>query len=162
MATENSAIHVTEKGEVAHSMGAGQHDATFHHRDYANLPEGQMAPAFGGGAQPGLWKPYEHRKYANPAPMGLLAFAVTTFVLSCVNLEVRGVTAPNIAVPLAFGYGGIVQTIAGMWYVSHEKPGSSWPRRLPSLPSPSPSLPLHFSLPRSEVRGSGQLARRKW
>src|SRR5205814_2309101 len=104
--------------------------------DYANLPEGQMAPPFGGAAQPGLWKPYEHRKYGNPAPLGLSAFALTTFVLSCVNMGVRGVAAPNITVPLALGYGGLVQLLAGMWYVSHEKPGSPWPRRPPSLPSP--------------------------
>ncbi|KAF4784017.1 GPR1/FUN34/yaaH family protein [Colletotrichum scovillei] len=73
------------------------------------------AQAFGGSLQPGVWKPYEHRKFANPAPLGLSAFALTTFVLSCVNLHARGVTAPNIAVPLAFGYGGLVQLLAGMW-----------------------------------------------
>ncbi|TDZ40660.1 Acetate permease A [Colletotrichum trifolii] len=82
--------------------------------DYRNMTEGD-AQAFGGSLQPGLWKPYEHRKFANPAPLGLSAFALTTFVLSCVNLHARGVTAPNIAVPLAFGYGGLVQLLAGMW-----------------------------------------------
>lgn len=84
--------------------------------DYRNMTEGD-AQAFGGSLQPGLWKPYEHRKFANPAPLGLSAFALTTFVLSCVNLHARGVKAPNIAVPLAFGYGGLVQLLAGMWYV---------------------------------------------
>ncbi|KAK1999095.1 hypothetical protein LX36DRAFT_531930, partial [Colletotrichum falcatum] len=84
--------------------------------DYRNMTEGE-AQAFGGSLQPGLWKPYEHRKFANPAPLGLSAFALTTFVLSCVNLQARGVKAPNIAVPLAFGYGGLVQLLAGMWYV---------------------------------------------
>lgn len=73
-------------------------------------------PAFGGEFQPGLWKQPENRKFANPAPLGLSAFALTTFVLSAVNLETRGVTAPNIAVPLALGYGGLVQLLAGMWY----------------------------------------------
>lgn len=73
-------------------------------------------PAFGGEFQPGLWRPTpEHRKFANPAPLGLSAFALTTFVLSCVNLNARGVNQPNIAVPLAFGYGGLVQLLAGMW-----------------------------------------------
>jgi len=72
-------------------------------------------PAFGGALQPGLWKPVEHRKFANPAPLGLSAFALTTFVLSLVNLGTRGVTAPNIIVSLAFGYGGLVQLCAGMW-----------------------------------------------
>lgn len=72
-------------------------------------------PAFGGEFQPGLWKQPEHRKFANPAPLGLCAFTLTTFVLSAVNLETRGVTDPNIAVPLALGYGGLVQLLAGMW-----------------------------------------------
>lgn len=83
----------------------------------AHIHTGQDArlPAFGGEFQPGLYRPIEGRKFANPAPLGLSAFALTTFVLSCVNLQARGVTAPNIAVPLALGYGGLVQLLAGMW-----------------------------------------------
>jgi uncharacterized protein len=72
-------------------------------------------PAFGGEFQPGLYKSVEARKFANPAPLGLSAFALTTFVLSAVNLGARGVDVPNIAVPLALGYGGLVQLLAGMW-----------------------------------------------
>lgn len=72
-------------------------------------------PAFGGEFQPGLYRPVANRKFANPAPLGLSAFALTTFVLSAVNLQARGVKAPNIAVPLALGYGGLVQLLAGMW-----------------------------------------------
>jgi hypothetical protein len=77
--------------------------------------DGVRLPAFGGEFQPGLWRPSEQRKFANPAPLGLSAFALTTFVLSCVNLNARGVNVPNIAVPLALGYGGLVQLLAGMW-----------------------------------------------
>ncbi|KAG9235332.1 putative meiotically up-regulated gene 86 protein [Amylocarpus encephaloides] len=72
-------------------------------------------PAFGGEFQPGLYKPTEHRKFANPAPLGLSAFALTTFVLSLINIQVRDLKQPNIAVALAFGYGGFVQLLAGMW-----------------------------------------------
>ena len=72
-------------------------------------------PAFGGEFQPGLYKAVVNRKLANPAPLGLCAFALTTFVLSAINLNARGVSVPNIVVPLAFGYGGIVQLLAGMW-----------------------------------------------
>jgi len=43
------------------------------------------------------------------------AFALTTFVLSLVNVQARGVTEPNIVLGLAFGYGGLVQLLAGMW-----------------------------------------------
>ncbi|KAI0457341.1 gpr fun34 family protein [Xylaria acuta] len=71
--------------------------------------------AFGGEFQPGLYKPTEHRKFANPAPLGLSAFALTTFVLSLVNLQTRGVAEPNIALSVAYGYGGLVQLLAGMW-----------------------------------------------
>lgn len=72
-------------------------------------------PAFGGEFQPGLYKGVENRKFANPAPLGLSAFALTTFVLSLINMGAGGVTAPNIVVALAFGYGGLVQLLAGMW-----------------------------------------------
>ncbi|KAF4917813.1 Acetate permease A [Colletotrichum viniferum] len=129
--THNNAVPPTDLEKDVHTSGADHHHnglngAQVGHNtqrnagpftrvaDYRNMTEGD-AQAFGGSLQPGLWKPYEHRKFANPAPLGLSAFALTTFVLSCVNLHARGVTAPNIAVPLAFGYGGLVQLLAGMW-----------------------------------------------
>lgn len=77
-------------------------------------PDPRLA-AFGGEFQPGLYKAPTHRKFANPAPLGLSAFALTTFVLSLINLNARSVTAPNIVLSLAFGYGGLVQLLAGMW-----------------------------------------------
>ncbi|SCO92478.1 related to Y.lipolytica glyoxylate pathway regulator GPR1 [Fusarium oxysporum] len=58
---------------------------------------------------------YGPRKFANPSPLGLCSFAATTFVLSCINMNVRGETIPNIAIPLAFAYGGLIQLLAGMW-----------------------------------------------
>jgi len=83
----------------------------------AHLNTGDSArfPAFGGEFQPGLYKPTTERKFANPAPLGLSAFALTTFVLSLINIQERDVTEPNIIVSLAFGYGGLVQLLAGMW-----------------------------------------------
>ena len=69
---------------------------------------------FGGETQPGL---YKERSFGDPAPLGLSAFALTAFVLSLINMNTRDVTAPNIVVSLAFGYGGLVQLLAGMWYV---------------------------------------------
>lgn len=82
---------------------------------HAHTGESARLPAFGGEFQPGLYKPIPHRKFANPAPLGLSAFALTTFVLSLINIKVRGVAAPNFIVCLAFGYGGFVQLLAGMW-----------------------------------------------
>lgn len=78
-----------------------------------NDPELHM-PAFGGEFQPGLYRP-PSRKFANPAPLGLSAFALTTFVLSLINLGTRNITAPNLVVAIAYGYGGLVQLLAGMW-----------------------------------------------
>ena len=51
---------------------------------------------------------------ADPAPLGLAAFALTTFVLSLANANVW-VTAAGAAVALALAYGGTVQLLAGMW-----------------------------------------------
>jgi succinate-acetate transporter protein len=73
------------------------------------------ARPFGGSLHPGMWKPFEHRKFANPAPLGLCAFALTTFVLSCINMHTRGVEKPHVVVGVAFAYGGLVQLLAGMW-----------------------------------------------
>jgi len=53
---------------------------------------------------------------ANPGPLGLSAFALTTFVLSCTNAGLIP-TLPGFAivVGLALFYGGIAQILAGMW-----------------------------------------------
>ncbi|KAL1847622.1 Meiotically up-regulated protein 86 protein [Paecilomyces lecythidis] len=81
---------------------------------HVNTAEAQLPP-FGGEFQPGLYRSVEQRKFANPAPLGLSAFALTTFVLSAINMGARDITEPNIVVALAFGYGGLVQLLAGMW-----------------------------------------------
>ena len=84
---------------------------------HVNTAEAPL-PAFGGEAQPGLYRSVADRKFANPAPLGLSSFALTTFVLSLINMTTLDITEPNIVVGLAFGYGGLVQLCAGMWYVS--------------------------------------------
>jgi len=40
------------------------------------------------------------RQFANPAPLGLCGFALTTFVLSLVNVHATHVTTPNIVIGL--------------------------------------------------------------
>ncbi|CAG8636885.1 12252_t:CDS:2 [Acaulospora morrowiae] len=60
-------------------------------------------------------KQYIQPKIANPAPLGLSAFAMTTFILSISNVGTPNVTAPNIVIGLALFYGGFVQILAGMW-----------------------------------------------
>lgn len=91
--------------------------ARFGYGPLAHMRSSDLAtlPAFGGEFQPGLYKGVENRRFANPAPLGLSAFALTTFVLSLINVGTRDITAPNLVVALAFGYGGLVQLLAGMW-----------------------------------------------
>lgn len=75
---------------------------------------GERLPAFGGDFQPGLYKP-PGRKFGNPAPLGLAGFALTTFLLSLVNLGTCGITSPSLVLAPAFAYGGLIQLLAGMW-----------------------------------------------
>ncbi|KAG8625075.1 hypothetical protein KVT40_006826 [Elsinoe batatas] len=82
---------------------------------HINTGESARLPAFGGEFQPGLYRPTENRKFANPAPLGLSAFALTTFILSLINLRTKGVNEPNLVIGAAFAYGGLVQLLAGMW-----------------------------------------------
>jgi len=51
---------------------------------------------------------------ADPAPLGLAAFAMTTFALSIANTNIWGAGAQT-ALALALVYGGAVQILAGMW-----------------------------------------------
>ena len=50
---------------------------------------------------------------ANPAPLGLCAFALTTFVLSAANAKLF--MGAEIVIGLALFYGGLAQLLAGMW-----------------------------------------------
>lgn len=52
---------------------------------------------------------------ADPAPLGLAAFALTTFVLSAANAGWLPKGSDGIVLGLAFAYGGVVQICAGMW-----------------------------------------------
>lgn len=55
---------------------------------------------------------------ANPAPLGLCAFALTMFVLSCYNAGILGIsltTPPNVITGLSLFYAGFAQLLAGMW-----------------------------------------------
>ncbi len=70
--------------------------------------ETQGTAAGGGGAGPTV-----HR-VADPAPLGLAAFAMTTFALSIGNTNIWGAGA-EAALALALVYGGAAQLLAGMW-----------------------------------------------
>jgi succinate-acetate transporter protein len=52
---------------------------------------------------------------ADPGPVGLAAFAMTTFVLSVVNAGLIDKSVEPVVLGLALFYGGLVQLLAGMW-----------------------------------------------
>ncbi len=52
---------------------------------------------------------------ADPGPLGLFGFALTTFVLSAVNAGWYDAATTPIVVGLALFYGGLAQMTAGMW-----------------------------------------------
>ena len=52
---------------------------------------------------------------ANPAPLGLAGFALTTFVLSMFNTGLVSGAGEPVVFGLALAYGGIAQLLAGMW-----------------------------------------------
>lgn len=53
---------------------------------------------------------------ADPAPLGLAAFAMTTFVLSVFNANIiSDAKLQAVVLPLALFYGGLGQFVAGMW-----------------------------------------------
>ena len=53
-------------------------------------------------------------KVANPAPLGLAGFGLTTVVLSCINANLLPAEAATAVCPLAFAFGGVAQIIAGV------------------------------------------------
>jgi len=52
---------------------------------------------------------------ADPGPLGLAGFAMTTFVLSVINTGMLDATATPVVLGLAAFYGGGAQLLAGMW-----------------------------------------------
>jgi uncharacterized protein len=66
-------------------------------------------PTRGTTPPPAGWTP------ANPAPLGLAGFAMTTFVLSMVNANIVNGEGTVPVLGLALAYGGIAQLLAGMW-----------------------------------------------
>lgn len=52
---------------------------------------------------------------ADPAPLGLAAFGLTTLVLSVINAGWIGAAAIPAVLSMALPYGGVAQLLAGMW-----------------------------------------------
>lgn len=65
-------------------------------------------------AQVGQVSPSVISPVANPGPLGLAGFGLTTCVLSAINAGLLPHEAVPVVVPLAFAYGGVAQLIAGV------------------------------------------------
>jgi succinate-acetate transporter protein len=52
---------------------------------------------------------------ADPGPLGLAGFAMTTFVLSMYNAHLVNTAGEPVVLGLALAYGGLAQLLAGMW-----------------------------------------------
>ncbi|HVO52825.1 MAG TPA: acetate uptake transporter [Solirubrobacterales bacterium] len=72
----------------------------------AATPRPQEEPARGERAG---WTP------ADPGPLGLAGFALTTFVLSMFNAGLVNKASEPVVLGVALAYGGIAQLLAGMW-----------------------------------------------
>ncbi|TDY46688.1 hypothetical protein C7445_106114 [Alicyclobacillus sacchari] len=57
----------------------------------------------------------EQTKIADPGPLGLAGFGITTCILSLINAGVSSPGALGVVLGLALAYGGGAQFIAGMW-----------------------------------------------
>lgn len=91
----------------------------YHNEDYVFLGgkkhlKSELMYAFGGDFNPGAHLA-PRLKLGNASPMGLFAFGTTTLILSFINAGSRGVSTDNIVVGSALFYGGVIQTIAGIW-----------------------------------------------
>ncbi|KAG9695596.1 hypothetical protein KCU95_g6426, partial [Aureobasidium melanogenum] len=114
--TSNSDPDTIQKAEAEHvENNAINPRWTPGYGPLSRIPTGDSyLPAFGGAFQPGLYKP-PTSNIANPAPLGLAGFGLTTFLLSLINLGTNGVHTPNIVAGPAYAYGGLIQIVAGMW-----------------------------------------------
>ena len=82
--------------------------ATIHRQDLAR-GDGEIGSRGGDQTSVGGWK------LADPAPLGLAGFAMTTFVLSMFNSNLVNGKGVPVVLGLALAYGGVVQLLAGMW-----------------------------------------------
>lgn len=79
------------------------------------MPQSSRTPAHGASGAANGPIPVPGGHIADPAPLGLAAFALTTFFLSFVNAGWVPSSVEPIVFGLALAYGGAAQFAAGMW-----------------------------------------------
>ena len=55
------------------------------------------------------------QKTANPAPLGLMGFGMTTVLLNLLNAQIAPAESLGMILSVGFFYGGLAQIIAGIW-----------------------------------------------
>ena len=91
-AVDNAKKHMQRDLELARETTAGGH------------PNDRTQPAL----------PTVHRKFANPAPLGLLSFATGIFLISIFGVHARDLQTPNILISVLMFFGGVCQFIPGI------------------------------------------------
>ena len=83
----------------------------------AAVPTRQEATGDGARASEHLAQAIERTGWrpADPGPLGLAGFAMTTFVLSMFNAKFVGSAGEPVVLGVALAYGGLAQLLAGMW-----------------------------------------------
>ncbi len=84
------------------------HAANANPPDYSDPTQGSLARAREMASE-------SVKSIADPAPLGLACFALTTFLLSMVNSGLIPKTMGPVVFGVALFYGGIAQILAGMW-----------------------------------------------
>lgn len=81
-------------------------ESNLREEDVRRIVQNEAQGAGGETADPGI---------ADPAPLGLAAFALTTFILSLFNAGLLDAAGESVVFSLALFYGGLAQFAAGMW-----------------------------------------------
>lgn len=59
-------------------------------------------------------QPPSHGKFANPAPLGLLSFGTSIFLISAYGVHVQGIHTSNMLISVLIFFGGVCQFICGI------------------------------------------------
>lgn len=119
--TEFQSLDLKNKPKMASSgtevgRSSGDKEAAF----WSAQEDDPETKSYGGAAtaqqEAARQKDIEFRqKFGDAGPLGLSGFAFATFLTALVNVNVHGVTIPNIVIGPALAYGGLAQLLSGMW-----------------------------------------------
>lgn len=102
-----------------HAIKMSGKEDEYVHIGHMTVKRSELIAASGGDLRPAVHLPAP-RRFGNGAPLGLMAFGSTTFLVSLANVHARHVDQPNIGLIIAYAFGGLVQLCAGMWEMASE------------------------------------------